>query len=115
MFIFKIAKFFVKLFFGIVLAAVILVAVIRYCVNYTKEVYDYGKDVPHMMSLYYGAKKSPAGTYIKCPWYDCTEQFFKETDNHNFCCKQHEVYYWEAVRAYEEMKRVEETTGALYK
>ena len=115
MFIFKIAKFFIKLFLGLALAVVIIIAIVRAGFNYTKEVYDYGKDVPHMISSYNGARNCPAGTYIKCPWYDCTEQFFKENENHNFCCRQHEVYYWDAVNAYMEMRRVEETTGALYR
>ena len=115
MFVFKIAKAIIKLFLGIVLGIGGIVLIAWFGLHYLREINDYGKDVSYMIGLYENTKNLPVGTYVKCPWYDCTEQFYKKTGNHNFCCKQHEVFYWDAVHAYEEMRRVEKTTGALYK
>lgn len=115
MFVFKIAKAIIKLFLGIVLGIGGIVLIAWFGVHYLREINDYGKDVSYMIGLYENTKDLPAGTYVKCPWVDCDKNFTKQTKEHNFCCKDHEYNYWEAVNAYEEMKRVENKSGIVYK
>lgn len=115
MFVFKIAKAVIKLFLGLVLGLGGIALIVWFGVYYIREVNQFGKDVPHMSMIYDNTKDLPAGTQIQCPWVDCEESFIKQTKQHNFCCKEHERKYWEAVKAYEEMKRVEDSSGIVYK
>jgi len=115
MFVFKIAKGIIKLFLGFALGIAGIVLIVRFGLNYLKEVRDFGKDVPYMVDLYNNARVEPAGTLILCPWVDCDEEFIKNSKGQNFCKKEHEQKFWEAVHAYEEMKRVERGSGIVYK
>lgn len=115
MVVFKIAKGIIKLFLGLVLGLGGIALIIWFGVSYLKEIRDFGKDVPYMVSLYENAKDEPAGTLILCPWVDCDNEFVKKSNGQNFCKKEHEQKFWEAVNAYKEMKRVEHGSGIVYK
>jgi hypothetical protein len=115
MFIARFIKFFIKLFLVLLVVAAIFIGYsVNGWLNHTHGSDKYDRSVINMVSLYAGAVDRPAGTYIKCPWAGCKKQFYKKTDDDNFCCEEHEKKYWEAVNAYEKMKSLEETDAVNF-
>ena len=94
MFVFKIAKLFLKLILGFVITAIITGIIISAASDWFKSGEMPTNNISYRVEMYKVCERSPIGTYLECPV--CRNTYYKEP-GHNCCSEKCERIYYELV------------------